>query len=78
VEDDGVGFHVEEALEKRNSFGLAGLRERVALMGGKFFIESHPQRKTEEKKVPKTKEARVPKGTRIRIELPILTGAPKP
>lgn len=43
VEDDGVGFTVEEALAKRDSFGLAGLRERVALLGGVVRIESHPR-----------------------------------
>jgi two-component system sensor histidine kinase DegS len=43
VEDDGVGFKVEEALAKRDSFGLAGLRERVALLGGVVRIESQPR-----------------------------------
>jgi signal transduction histidine kinase len=43
VEDDGVGFQVEDALNKRDSFGLAGIRERVALLGGKFDIKSRPQ-----------------------------------
>ncbi|MBL8174097.1 MAG: GAF domain-containing sensor histidine kinase [Bryobacterales bacterium] len=70
VEDDGVGFHVEEALEKRNSFGLAGIRERVALMGGKFQIESQPNGPAGER----SKEARLSRGTRIRIELPIHPG----
>jgi hypothetical protein len=42
VEDDGVGFHVDEALAKRDSFGLSGIRERVALMGGKFSVKSVP------------------------------------
>jgi signal transduction histidine kinase len=42
VEDDGVGFRVEEALAKRGSFGLAGIRERVALLGGRFDIRSRP------------------------------------
>ena len=43
VEDDGVGFDVETALRKRDSFGLAGMQERVALLGGKFQIESRPK-----------------------------------
>jgi signal transduction histidine kinase len=42
VEDDGVGFHVEQALEKRGSFGMAGMKERVALAGGEFQVESRP------------------------------------
>ncbi|MCE5306417.1 MAG: GAF domain-containing sensor histidine kinase [Acidobacteriales bacterium] len=42
VEDDGVGFRVEEALAKRDSFGLAGIRERVALFGGRFDIRTRP------------------------------------
>jgi len=42
VEDDGVGFQVDEALAKRDSFGLAGIRERVALLGGRFDIRSRP------------------------------------
>jgi signal transduction histidine kinase len=42
VEDDGVGFHVEEALARRESFGLAGMRERVALVGGRFQVDSRP------------------------------------
>jgi len=40
VEDDGIGFLVTEALAKRNSFGLAGMRERVTLLGGNFEITS--------------------------------------
>jgi len=42
VEDDGVGFRVEEALARRESFGLAGMRERVALFGGQFQVRSRP------------------------------------
>ncbi len=42
VEDDGVGFRVEEALAKRESFGLAGMSERVTLLGGTFHVESRP------------------------------------
>lgn len=86
VEDDGIGFHVEEALEKRGSFGLSGIRERVALLGGKLEIDSTPSQtgsrqnpgKTEEGPGERTRvEGRVSKGTRIRMELPILKGAPR-
>jgi signal transduction histidine kinase len=42
VEDNGVGFKVEEALARKDSFGLSGMRERVALLGGRFDIRSHP------------------------------------
>ena len=46
VEDDGVGFSVQEALTKRGSFGLAGMSERVALLGGEFHVTSRPGRGT--------------------------------
>jgi len=57
VEDNGVGFDIQEALAKRESFGLSGMRERVALLGGRFRVES----RTEGSK----------RGTKISIELPI-------
>jgi signal transduction histidine kinase len=57
VEDNGIGFHIEEALTRRESFGISGMRERVALLGGKFNMESHQEG-------PK-------RGTKISIELPI-------
>jgi signal transduction histidine kinase len=57
VEDNGVGFRVEEALQKRESFGISGMRERVALLGGTFHVESRTEG-------PK-------RGTKISIELPI-------
>ena len=57
VEDNGVGFNVQEAMAKRESFGLSGMRERVALLGGEFSVES---------RMEGTK-----KGTKISIELPI-------
>jgi len=44
VEDDGVGFCVEEAMARNDSFGLAGMRERVALLGGTLQIHSQPGR----------------------------------
>jgi signal transduction histidine kinase len=46
VEDNGVGFRVEEALERRNSFGLLGMMERVALLGGAFDVQSLPSKGT--------------------------------
>lgn len=42
VEDDGVGFDVERAVAQPKSFGLNGMRERVALMGGCLEIRSSP------------------------------------
>jgi signal transduction histidine kinase len=59
VDDNGVGFNVDEALARRDSFGLSGMRERVALLGGSFQVRSFPQSSKRER------------GTRIRIELPI-------
>jgi signal transduction histidine kinase len=59
VDDNGVGFNVDEALARRDSFGLSGMRERVALLGGSFQVRSFPQGSKRER------------GTRIRIELPI-------
>ena len=40
VEDDGVGFDPGRAREE--GLGLIGMRERVALVGGKLTIESRP------------------------------------
>ena len=42
VDDNGIGFEIEEALARRDSFGLSGMRERVALLGGSFQVESNP------------------------------------
>lgn len=40
MQDDGVGFDLAEAARKRDSFGLSGMRERVALLGGRIDIQS--------------------------------------
>lgn len=61
VEDDGIGFLVSEALARSDSFGLAGMRERVTLLGGNFEIDSRPANKAEGRKA----------GTRIIAELPL-------
>jgi signal transduction histidine kinase len=42
VVDDGTGFRVEEAVAKQGSFGLTGMSERVALLGGQFRADSRP------------------------------------
>jgi signal transduction histidine kinase len=56
VEDDGIGFDVQEALARRDSFGLAGMRERVTLLGGRFEV---------------TSRCATARGTTVRIDLPI-------
>jgi signal transduction histidine kinase len=40
VEDDGVGF--EPARARDEGLGLIGMRERVALLGGRLAVESRP------------------------------------
>ncbi len=40
VEDDGIGFDLEQAAHKRESFGITGMRERVALLGGQMEIQT--------------------------------------
>ena len=64
VLDDGVGFEVEAALAKKDSFGLAGIRERVALLGGKFHLRSRylPGRK---------RVGAGARGTEVVVQLPI-------
>jgi signal transduction histidine kinase len=44
VEDDGVGF--DPAAPRADGLGLVGMRERVALLGGRVAIESTPGRGT--------------------------------
>jgi len=46
VRDDGIGFSPEDS-RKPNSFGLLGLRERAALLGGEASVTSAPGRGTE-------------------------------
>jgi signal transduction histidine kinase len=87
VEDDGVGFRVEDAVNKPGSFGLAGIRERVALLGGNCEIESrmldpvaiadHSGERQEGvrgagQRGPKSRRsAAQPSGTTVRVELPV-------
>ncbi len=63
VEDNGVGFKVDEAFARRDSFGLSGMRERVALLGGHFEVVSHPHESASARR----------RGTKISVLLPIST-----
>jgi PAS domain S-box-containing protein len=57
VRDDGVGFAPEDS-HKPNSFGLLGLRERAALLGGEAKVTSTPGRGTVvEVRIPVEQEA---------------------
>ena len=83
VEDNGVGFNVEEALARRDSFGLSGIRERVALLGGRFDIVSYPQSQklqteTASSEHGSERRRRSRGGTRIAIALPIAKDATHP
>ena len=42
VRDNGAGFSVEAAGRQPMSFGLAGMRERAALLGGSLAVRSAP------------------------------------
>jgi signal transduction histidine kinase len=44
IHDNGAGFRPEAALAKPMSFGLSGMRERAALLGGKLQVRSAPGR----------------------------------
>ena len=40
VEDDGAGF--DPGATREDALGLVGMRERVALVGGRLQVESSP------------------------------------
>jgi signal transduction histidine kinase len=42
VRDEGAGFDTAEALRRRTSTGLSGMKERAELLGGEFILESAP------------------------------------
>jgi signal transduction histidine kinase len=46
VRDDGRGFEPAGAMARPESFGLAGMRDRVALLGGRMDVSSRPGRGT--------------------------------
>ncbi|HXU94090.1 MAG TPA: PAS domain S-box protein [Gallionella sp.] len=45
VRDDGIGF--DTGVNKPKSFGLTGMRERAAALGGSVVVDSHPGKGTE-------------------------------
>jgi signal transduction histidine kinase len=63
VEDDGVGFDAADGTIRRNRFGLAGMRERVMLLGGKFSVIAVPASRV---------KLGISPGTRIVIKLPFI------
>jgi signal transduction histidine kinase len=77
IEDNGTGFDVEEALRKRECFGLSGLKERAALLGGFLEVRSRPRPSGAEKtgrRARKTVNARLgidAPGSVVEIELPV-------
>ena len=42
IEDQGRGFDLEAALAARHSSGLAGMQERVLLLGGQMMVDTAP------------------------------------
>jgi signal transduction histidine kinase len=48
VEDDGQGFDIHFlSSQRRPSWGLLGMEERAALLGGEFLLNSHPGQGTQ-------------------------------
>lgn len=45
IEDDGIGFDPEN-INKKDSYGLIGMKERVDLLDGELTIKSEPNRGT--------------------------------
>lgn len=46
VSDDGLGFDVGQTAGRNGSYGIGGMRDRVALLGGRMEIDSRPGRGT--------------------------------
>jgi signal transduction histidine kinase len=42
IEDDGIGFDLSDGALRDRGVGLLGMRERAALIGAEFQIESKP------------------------------------
>jgi signal transduction histidine kinase len=46
IEDNGIGFDQRQVAQK-NTLGLLGMKERTAMMGGSYEIQSKPGKGTE-------------------------------
>ncbi len=58
VSDDGTGFTPDAATSAPRGLGLAGMRERLALVGGRLTVDSQPGAGTRlEARVPLPPEA---------------------
>lgn len=56
IEDDGVGFD-PQAVRRRGSLGLLGMKERTLQLGGRFEVDSQPGAGTRlEVRIPKEEE----------------------
>jgi signal transduction histidine kinase len=60
VEDDGVGFSTKSSNSRGNSFGLAGIKERVHSIGGEVRVISSKERGTRIEVAVPLKEASAP------------------
>jgi signal transduction histidine kinase len=74
IEDNGIGFDVPAAFARRDCFGLSGLRERVALLGGVLEVQSTPAGPAPGAVAKLSTRKRPPSGTSIRIRLPLSAG----
>jgi signal transduction histidine kinase len=60
VEDDGVGFSAKSSNSRGNSFGLAGIKERVHSIGGEVRVVSSKERGTRIEVAVPLREASAP------------------
>lgn len=72
IEDNGVGFDVQAAFARRDCYGLSGLRERVALLGGVLEVKSTVAGPGTGRTARRGARKCPPSGTSIRIRLPLL------
>ncbi len=82
IEDDGVGFDLDKKLrEPGQAFGLMAMRQRIELLGGNIYAESHianGSKKSDSRfgggsaRTPGPVPVRRRSGTRIEVNLPLI------